>query len=252
MQSYKVLVFDDEPPARDELVYLLNRHKDVEVISTGENGYQAVLLTKKHNPDVVFMDIQMPGMNGFQAAKEIILFNNKIKIVFVTAYEEYAVKAFELNAMDYILKPYDSGRIDKTIERLKKETQGSGMNEKFEKLIEQLGSRKQASFQKVPCEKKGRIILIDPVEIIYCFVEDGQVYVKTSTEKLLSHSTLQELEEKLGFFRTHRSYLINIDKIEGLSQWFHGTYKLTMKGCPEEEIPVSRGQAKRLRTIIGI
>jgi len=250
----QVLIVDDELPARQELKFLLEKNygEQIEIIGEAEHGWAAVEKINELKPQVVFLDIQMPGINGLEVAQIVSDTNPDLAIVFVTAFDGYAIKAFEINALDYLVKPFNLSRLEKTILRLGTEkTIIKDYQNKIEKLINQLDDLfPKDKIKKIPCEETGRIVLIKLEEIYYCVAEEGKVFVFTKGKKLRTFYTLNELEEKLNFFRTHRSYLVNLDYVKVLEPWFHGSYRLILDDGFKTEIPVSRIQSKRLREIL--
>ncbi|HET9695908.1 MAG TPA: LytTR family DNA-binding domain-containing protein [Terriglobales bacterium] len=257
--SLSAVIVDDEQLARDELLYLLKSVGDVEVVAQGHNGIEAVNLIKEHNPDIVFLDVQMPGLDGFQVIKKLI--DKKIrvpKVVFATAFDQYAVKAFEVNAVDYLLKPFDKKRVSEALQRARKQSETaapSASNDKLDALVKMLEEKQQpkAHPQKVLVKSAGRLFLVDQREICYSSIEDGIISVVTaSLEGQSNCRTLEELLTNLDqnlFWRAHRSYLVNINRIREVVPWFKSSYMLRMDDKKQTEIPVSRAQTKRLREL---
>jgi two-component system, LytTR family, response regulator LytT len=251
------IIVDDEELARDELAYLLKNTLEVNVIAQGKNGLEAINLIREHNPDLVFLDVQMPGLDGFGVIKKLL--DRKVplpKIIFATAFDQYAVKAFEVNAVDYILKPFDKKRVAQSIERARiKMEAGSGSEEKFDTLMRMLESQKPQS-AKILIKAAGRLFLTDPKDICYATIEDGVITVATSGHSGLEGQsncrTLEELLDNLDsnlFWRAHRSFLVNINHIREVVPWFKSSYQLRMDDKKQTEIPVSRAQTRRLREL---
>ena len=222
------VIVDDEQLARDELAYLLKNAGDINVVAQGKNGLEAVSLIREHNPDLVFLDVQMPGLDGFGVIKKLL--DRKVplpKIVFATAFDQYAVKAFEVNAVDYILKPFDKKRVAQAIEKARAKIEaGSGPEEKFETLVRMLESQKPQT-AKILIKAAGRLFLTDPKDICYATIEDGVITVATSGHAGLEGQsncrTLEELFDNLDsnlFWRAHRSFLVNINHIREVVPWF--------------------------------
>ncbi|MFY9559880.1 MAG: LytTR family DNA-binding domain-containing protein [Terriglobales bacterium] len=255
------VIVDDEQLARDELAYLVKNVADVNVVAQGKNGLEAVNLIREHSPDLVFLDVQMPGLDGFGVIKKLL--DRKVplpKIVFATAFDQYAVKAFEVNAVDYILKPFDKKRVTQSIEkaRAKIEGGGAGSEEKFETLVRMLESQKPQT-AKILIKATGRLFLADPKDICYATIEDGVISVVTSghagMEGQSNCRTLEELNENLNptlFWRAHRSFLVNINHIREVVPWFKSSYQLRMDDKKQTEIPVSRAQTRRLRELFNL
>jgi DNA-binding LytR/AlgR family response regulator len=257
--SLSAVIVDDEQLARDELLYLLKSTGDVDVVAQGHNGLEAVNLIKEHNPDIVFLDVQMPGLDGFQVIKKLL--DKKIRVpqvVFATAFDQYAVKAFEVNAVDYLLKPFDKKRVTEALQRAKRKSEtasSSPSNDKLDALVRMLEEKQQPKThsQKVLVKSAGRLFLVDQREICYSSIEDGIISVVTpSMEGQSNCRTLEELLTNLDqnlFWRAHRSYLVNINRIREVVPWFKSSYMLRMDDKKQTEIPVSRAQTKRLREL---
>jgi two-component system response regulator LytT len=257
--SLSAVIVDDEQLARDELAYLLKNADDVNVVAQGKNGLEAVNLIKEHNPDLVFLDVQMPGLDGFAVIKKLL--DKKVplpKIVFATAFDQYAVKAFEVNAIDYLLKPFDKKRVAQSIQKARaKQEAGSLPTEKIDALMHMLESHKQPA--KVLLKAMGRMILVDQKDICYAWIEEGVITVVTGGPAgIEGQSNCRTLEELLAildsnlFWRAHRSYLVNINRIREVVPWFKSSYQLRMDDKKQSEVPVSRAQTKRLRELFGL
>lgn len=254
--AINTIIVDDEKPARDELAYLLKGFPEVQVVGQGKNGVEAVALIKEHAPDLVFLDVKMPGLDGFGVLKKLV--ERKLKVphvVFATAFDDYAVHAFEVNAVDYVLKPFDKGRIAKAIARARKEMEThSSTAERLEQLVSQLGAAKQAAQPaKLLVKSQQRLLLVDSEDIIFASIADGLISViGREVEGTSNYRTLEELHAALDadeFWRPHRSYLVNIHHIKEVVPWFKSSYMLKMSDKKQTEIPVSRAQTKRLREL---
>src|SRR5713226_3795677 len=256
VMNINTLIVDDEKPARDELAYLLKSFPEISLVGQGKNGVEAVALIKEHAPDLVFLDVQMPGLNGFGVLKKLM--DRKVKvphIVFATAYDNYAVQAFEVNAVDYVLKPFDKGRIAKAIQRAKKMLEAkSSPAERLETLVSQLAVDKGAQPVKLLVKAQQRLFLVDADDVVYASIEDGLITVVTrELEGSSNYRTLEELQASLDsdvFWRAHRSYLVNINHIKEVVPWFKSSYVLRMADKKQAEVPVSRAQTKRLRELL--
>jgi two-component system, LytTR family, response regulator LytT len=256
------IIVDDEQLAREELAYLLKGVDDINVVAQGKNGLEAVNLIREHNPDIVFLDVQMPGLDGFGVIKKLL--DRKValpKIVFATAFDQYAVKAFEVNAVDYILKPFDKKRVVQSIEKARTKIEaGAGPEQKLDALVRMLESQKsQTQTAKILIKAAGRLFLTDPRDICYATIEDGVITVATTGHAgMEGHSncrTLEELYENLDptlFWRAHRSFLVNINHIREVVPWFKSSYQLRMDDKKQTEIPVSRAQTRRLRELFNL
>jgi len=258
--SLSAVIVDDEQLARDELAFLLKDVGDVDVVAQGKNGVEAVNLIREHNPDLLFLDVQMPGLDGFGVIKKLL--DRKLplpKIVFSTAFDQYAVKAFEVNAIDYLLKPFDKKRVAQSVQKARAKVESSGASaDKIETLVKMLESQKpQAS--KVLLKSAGRLFLVSQKDICFASIEDGVITVVTSgsngMEGQSNCRTLEELLDSLDanlFWRAHRSFLVNINRIKEVVPWFKSSYQLRMDDKKQTEIPVSRAQTKRLRELFGL
>jgi len=202
----------------------------------------------------------MPGLDGFAVIKKLL--DKKIplpKIVFATAFDQYAVKAFEVNAVDYLLKPFDKRRVAQSIQKARAKMESSAPSDKLETLVRMLESQKTQPTSKVLIKSAGRLFLVDQKDICYASIEDGVISVVTAgmngTEGQSNCRTLEELLDSLDpklFWRAHRSYLVNINRIKEVVPWFKSSYQLRMDDKKQTEVPVSRAQTKRLRELFGL
>jgi two-component system LytT family response regulator/two-component system response regulator LytT len=259
--SMNTVIVDDERPARDELAFLLKGFPEINLIAQGKNGLEALTLIKEHNPDLVFLDVQMPGLDGFGVIKKLFERKQRLpQIVFATAYDNYAIQAFDVNAVDYVLKPFDKARIAKAIQRAKKmvEAQTSPV-ERLEILMGQLAAPPPAAAKspqaaKLLLKSQQRMFLIDAADLIYASIQDGTITIFTrDSEGVSNYRTIEELASAVDsekFWRAHRSYLVNIDHIKEVVPWFKSSYMLKMNDKRASEIPVSRAQTKRLRELL--
>jgi two-component system response regulator LytT len=261
--SLTALIIDDEPLARQELQYLLERAGGVEVLAQGTNGIEAVELIREHRPDVVFLDVQMPGLDGFAVLKKLL--DRKVpmpQVVFATAFNQYAVRAFEVNAVDYLLKPFDRKRVMQTIEKAMTrraapvESASDAKLDALLKLVEEQAQVPKSQSGKVIVRAQSRLLLVDQGEICFASLEDGTISVVTRTVEGHSNCrTLEELMDQLDpetFWRAHRSFVVNIQHIREVVPWFKSSYQLRMDDPQKTEIPVSRAQTKRLRELFNL
>ncbi len=255
--ALSAVIVDDEQLARDELAYLL-RELDVDIVAQGKNGVEAINLVKEFSPDLVFLDVQMPGVDGFGVIKKLL--DRKVplpQIIFATAYDQYAVKAFEVNAIDYLLKPFDRKRVSQAVDkvRLKLESAGSP-NDQIGTIVKMLEQQQRSPATKVLLKSAGRLFLVDQKDICYASIQDGVItVVATGMEGQSNCRTLEELLDSLDpnmFWRAHRSYLVNINRIKEVVPWFKSSYQIRMEDKKQTEIPVSRAQTKRLRELFGL
>jgi two-component system response regulator LytT len=254
--AINTIIVDDEKPAREELAFLLKGFPEINVIGQGKNGVEAVALIKEHAPDLVFLDVQMPGLDGFGVLKKLV--ERKVKVphvVFATAFDHYAVQAFDVNAVDYVLKPFDKARIAKAITRARKMLDSqTTATERLEQLVNQLGATKQAPQPvKLLVKSQQRLLLVDAEDMLFATIDSGAISViARDVEGLSNYRTLEELHAALdldSFWRPHRSYLVNIHHIKEVVPWFKSSYMLKMSDKKHTEIPVSRAQTKRLREL---
>jgi two-component system response regulator LytT len=255
--SINTIIVDDEKPARDELAFLLKAFPEINVVGQGKNGVDAVNLIKEHSPDLVFLDVQMPGLDGFGVLRKLVERKMKVPhVVFATAFDHYAVQAFDVNAVDYVLKPFDKARIAKAIQRARKvmETQTSTA-ERLEQLVSQLNGNAKQHVQpaKILVKSGQRLLLVAAEDLIFASIEDGMIsVVGRDVEGTSNYRTLEELHAALDsetFWRPHRSHLVNIHHIKEVVPWFKSSYMLKMDDKKQSEVPVSRVQTKRLREL---
>src|SRR2546425_3717301 len=254
----RAIVVDDEQLARDELGYLLGQVGGVEVIGQAGNGLEALTTIERLQPDVVFLDVQMPGLTGFEVARRMVDGHAGSQIIFVTAYDQHAIEAFEVNAVDYLLKPVDPARLEVAVQRARHRVSSDlplrGLphvdTEQLEKII-QLVTDRQSRRERLAIKVGERFLLVQADEIIYASMADDSITVVTPQHSGTSnYRTLDELQARLDpsvFWRVHRSHLVNINKIKEIVPWFSRNYILRMKDAKATEIPVSRTQTRRLR-----
>jgi two-component system, LytTR family, response regulator LytT len=273
------LIVDDERLAREELKYLLDSAGGVEVVAQGENGIEAVHLIRTHHPDVVFLDVQMPGLDGFAVLKKLLERDDADslpQIIFATAFDQYAVRAFDVNAIDYLLKPFDRARVLQALERARVRLQevhqldseplpenGTAVltgakpsDERLDallRLMEQQNAGVRPRSGKIVLQAQNRLFLVDQKDVCFAAIDEGIISVVAAT--LEGHSkcrTLEELLELLDpsiFWRAHRSFVVNINHIKEVVPWFKSSYQLRMDDRKQTEIPVSRAQTRRLREL---
>jgi DNA-binding LytR/AlgR family response regulator len=262
------IIVDDEPLARQELLYLLEKAGGVEVLAQGTNGIEAVDLIRAHQPDLIFLDVQMPGLDGFAVIKKLL--DKKIKmpqVVFATAFDQYAVRAFEVNAVDYLLKPFDRGRVTKTIDKARARIAApteSASDAKLDALLKLMEEQVQAprvsalksQIGKIVVRAQNRLLLVDQREICFASIDEGAIsVVAAGIEGQSNCRTLEELIDQLdpeAFWRAHRSFVVNIQHIREVVPWFKSSYQLRMDDAKKTEIPVSRSQTKRLRELFNL
>ena len=257
------VLVDDEELARDELAFLLGQVRGVEIVGTAGNGIEAVETINRLKPDVVFLDIQMPGLTGFEVARRMIDAETPSHIIFVTAYDQHAIEAFEVNAVDYLLKPVDAARLDVAIQRTRRliaferpaepstEAAVAGVTPaQLEKIVEIVAERRHRR-DRLALKVGERFLLVQADEVIYASLANDVITVVAGKHVGTSSCrTLDELQEQLDpgiFWRVHRSHLVNINKVKEIVPWFNRNYLLRMKDEKATEIPVSRNHTRRLR-----
>jgi two-component system LytT family response regulator/two-component system response regulator LytT len=252
------LIVDDEQPARDELAFLLKGIPDLEIVGQGKNGVEAVDLVRELNPHLVFLDVQMPGVDGFGVIKRLL--EKKVRLpffIFATAYDHYAVQAFEVNAIDYLMKPIAKPRLEKAIQRVRRmlETSESAM-QKLDRLVQMVEEHPSLHKGKLVVKSSNRLFLVDSDDIIYASIEDGVISIVTrDLEGQSNFRTVEELQSNLDpktFWRVHRSYLVNVNHIKEVVPWFKSSYQLKMQDRKQTEIPVSRAQTRKLRELLNL
>lgn len=233
----KALLVDDEVPARSELRYLLGEAGGVEVVGEAGSASEALQLIKAIPYDVVFLDVNMPGLSGIELAETLAALTHPPAIVFVTAHSEHAVKAFEVAAVDYLVKPVEIRRLRMAIDRLTPAAEAP------------------AKLERLPVERGGRKLLLQVADICQIMAKDDYSYIFTDGERYLSTLSLAELEQKLepqGFFRVHRRYLVNLSQVKEVAPMYGGTMELTLKDAAATRIPVSRRRAPALKRYLGL
>jgi two-component system LytT family response regulator/two-component system response regulator LytT len=248
----RAVVADDEQPAREELCFLLGQLDGVKVVGQADNGVIALEVIGTLQPQVAFLDIQMPGLTGFEVAN--LLLEGGVPapaVVFVTAYDQYAIDAFEVNAVDYLLKPVEQRRLEQAVERVRQRLSlGQARDERIDHLVRLMADRHRRRDQ-LALKVGDRFLLVQADDVIHASVDGDTIVVTTAQLAGTSnYRTLDELQARLDpevFWRVHRSHLVNISKIKEIVPWFSRNYMLRMKDGKGTEIPVSRSQTKRLR-----
>ncbi|MCX7746117.1 MAG: LytTR family DNA-binding domain-containing protein [Clostridia bacterium] len=251
----KVILLDDEQTALDELGYLLKKHKTIQVVASYNHPVKALEEFKTIKFDAAFLDIDMPVINGLNVAKELIEYNSNIGIVFVTAHNDYAVKAFDINAIDYVLKPIEKERLDKTVERLlKSDVKNNSLKNVILDKLNRIDKYIKQDAERIAAYDDEVISLLKMSEIFFFEAELGKTFITCSSGKFKMKETLDTLQSKLenfGFFRCHRSYLINLRYVSKLSPMFNNNYIIKQEGH-SFDIPVSRNNIKELKKLLGI
>lgn len=247
-----VLVVDDEQLARDEIAFLFKDFADFEILSFASNGLEAIELIERLEPDVVFLDVQMPGLDGLGVVKRLQEKDIPLPyFVFATAFDTYAVEAFRLEACDYLLKPIDKGRLGRTLDRIRRLSEERGRSTPVKATVG--GAEASAARSKIVVKASNRHLIVDAQDLVYATIDDGLITVVTTTvEGESNYRTIEELQSALDpamFWRVHRSYLVNINRIREVIPWFKSSFQLKMDDKRGTEVPVSRVQTKRLREL---
>jgi len=244
----RVVIVDDEAPARERLRRFLEDVKDVEIIAEASNGLQAVEIIQSYNPDLVFLDIQMPGLDGFGVLDAL---HNPPPVIFVTAYDEYAIQAFEVNALDYLLKPFSKERLEESLQRVKEKAQGARPFEETLSALLMTLAEQDNYLTKLAVWQRSNVRLIVVDEIDWIGVEENQTMVHVGEALYPYHRPLTYLEKKLDpkhFFRVHRSAIVNLDRVAEIIPWFKGSHKLRLSTGVEVEL--SRSRARELKRLL--
>ncbi|MCB2293804.1 LytTR family DNA-binding domain-containing protein [Clostridium algoriphilum] len=242
----RVVLVEDEKSSLDEISFILSKNSEIEIIGKYSNPSTALEFIKKAKPEIVFLDIEMPVISGFTLSEEICMLNFSVSIVFAIVIDKYAIKAFEINAIDYILKPFSIKRLELTLDKI---------NERFncnKNILQE--KRTVEGLIKLPLWKDECIYLVHPQDILYCTVLNKEVFVYTGEATFTTHDTLTQLGNKLinhNFFRSHKSYLVNLDRIYKIVPGSNSTFVLQVEGL-NEEVPVSRHYVKDFKKILSI
>ena len=245
-----VLIVDDEEPARKDMARMLGKIDQVEIVGEAGDGLEAVRAIEDLRPDILLLDIRMPGLDGFQVIEKLSSLEESPAVIFVTAYDTYALKAFEVHAADYLLKPVDEERLAQAIERAARIRRGLEKRPDLEALLGALGTAPK----RIALRRNDSIVMVDIEEILYATSSGGEVKIVTEElEGAANVRSLDELQRELPpalFVRVHRSYLANIKRIHEIRPWFSGSYQMRMAHGKGPVIPLSRGYAKKLRAIL--
>jgi two-component system, LytTR family, response regulator LytT len=249
--TISAVLVDDEQLAREELSYLLREFADVEVLATAKNGLEAIKLIEDLEPDVVFLDVQMPGLDGLGVIQKLREKDIPLPhFILATAYDQYALEAFRLDALDYLLKPIEKDRLALSVERARKVIAEKAKNSQPESIPLRSGPQRT----KLLVKSSNRNFIVDAQEVVYATIEDGLItVVATGVEGESNYRTIEELQSNLDpdvFWRVHRSFLVNINRIKEVIPWFKSSFQLRMDDKKQTEIPVSRVQTKRLRALL--
>jgi DNA-binding LytR/AlgR family response regulator len=248
MAGLRTLVVDDEKLARDRLSGFLAGLDRVELVGHARNGIEALQMIEQERPDLVFLDVQMPGMDGFEVLKALRAPGPQV--VFATAYDEYAIRAFEVQAVDYLLKPFARARVEEAVDRVHARVAGARPGPDLEGMLRRLEERQKVHVSQVPVCANKRILILPVTDVLWFGVEYRLVYTHTRERAYMTNYTLRELEARLDpalFFRAHKSSLVNLQHVKEIVPWFGGRFKLVMRDATGSEVALSRTQARALR-----
>jgi two-component system, LytTR family, response regulator LytT len=253
--TLSTLIVDDEELAREELSFLLRDFPDIEILETASNGIEAMKLIGDLEPDLVFLDVQMPGLDGLAVIRKLREKGGDLPhFVLTTAFDQYAVEAFRLQALDYVLKPIEKERLAESVARARRSLDDRQIEE--EQTLDSPELKAPAQRTKILVKTNNRNLIVDAQDVIYATIDDGLITVVTSSfEGQSNYRTIEELQSNLDpnlFWRVHRSFLVNINKIREVIPWFKSSFQLKMDDKKQTEIPVSRIQTKRLRALLKI
>jgi DNA-binding LytR/AlgR family response regulator len=246
----RTVVVDDEPLARDRVKGFLKKLPDVQVVGEAGDGTAAIEVIESQNPDLVVLDVQMPGIDGFSVLRAL---KEPPHVIFATAYDQHAIKAFEVEALDYLLKPFSQARLADAIGRVRQKI-ASGRARSDAEAIARAAEPGKVYASQIPVHTARKILVVSVKEILWFAVESRLVYAHVDGRSLMTNFTLRELEDRLDpqvFFRAHKSRLVNLEQVKEIARWFGGRYRLVMKDAQSSQVELSRVQARELRARLG-
>ena len=249
----RVLIVDDEPLARERISDLLASDPQIDIVGQCSNGREAISAVQKSSPDLLLLDIEMPEKDGF-AVLEAIPSNNMPAVIFITAYDQYAVRAFEVYALDYLLKPFDRERFERSLERAKAQVLGERNGDVSLRILAALDEIKtrQVFLERLVIKANGHVFFLKTDEVDWIEAEGNYVRLHTSKESYLLRDTISALEAQLDpkkFLRVHRSAIVNIDRVQEMQPWFHGEYRIILRGGAQ--LTLSRSYREKLHELLG-
>lgn len=250
------MIVEDEKLARDELKYLINKDTDFEVIFEAGDGKKALEILDNNSIELLFLDIKIPGITGMEIARTLKDKENSPYIIFTTAYDEYAVEAFQLSAVDYLLKPISDQRLEESLKKVKKELNNkSNYNQRLENLFANLNAKnKDKSLDKIAVMEKDYYLMLDFKDVYYFSTKEKKVWAHCHKKSYMTAFQLKELESMLPeqFFRIHKSYIVNLKHIKAVIPWFKGKYQVLMEDFSEHKIPVSRSKVDQINKLLNL
>jgi DNA-binding LytR/AlgR family response regulator len=246
----RTIVVDDEKLARDRMNTFLRKIPDIQLVGEAADGASAIELIETQRPDLVLLDVQMPGTDGFAVVRAL---KDPPNVIFATAYDEYAIKAFEIEALDYLLKPFSQTRLAAAVERVRQKIADGRARSDAEAIARAAEPRRSYATQ-IPVHTARKILVVPTKDILWFAVESRLVYAHVEGRALMTNFTLRELEERLDpqvFFRAHKSRLVNLEQVKEITRWFGGRYRLVMRDAQASQVELSRVQARELRERLG-
>lgn len=250
MATIRTVIVDDEPLARERVKGFLSKITDVELVGEADDGKSAIQIIEAQKPDLIVLDVEMPGHDGFSVVRAL---KDPPHIIFATAFDEYAIKAFEVEALDYLLKPFSQKRLVEAVERVR-DRMDSGQGSVDAESVERAASTRQTYAAQIPVHTARKIVVLPVDEILWFAVEARLVYAHVDGRAYMTNFTLRELEQRLDpevFFRAHKSRLVNLHKVKEITRWFGGRFRLVMADSEGSEVELSRVQARTLRNRLG-
>jgi len=247
MSKYKILIIDDEKPARDLIRAYLSSFQNIETVGEASNGFEGLKKIQELSPDLIFLDIQMPKISGLEMLEVL---DNPPSVIFTTAYDEYAIKAFELNAVDYLLKPFSENRFKQAVEKAFTSRE-KVTTETVNKLVENTSDSKGEILQRIVVKKGSELIMIPVSEVLFIESSDDYVFVHTADSKYIKNGTMKYYQDHLSshvFVRIHRSYLVNITKITKIEKYEKDTHLVIID--EKHKLKVSKSGYKELKEVL--
>lgn len=238
----KAVIVDDEQPICDEIEYLLTKHSHVEIQGKFNNAFDAMTHITEHRPTILFLDIKMPGISGLEMAKKLTTLSSPPLIVFITAFQEHALEAFATPAIGYIIKPVTAEKITAILQKIRC-------------LLPTTPSKPSDQRNMICVMDQEKILPLQKATVVLAYVNDKDVFIRTADKQYSCPLMFKDIEAILcenNFVRVHRQYIVNLDQVQEIIPWFHGSYLLRMKDVYHEEVPVSRNKVKLLKSMLGL